>query len=128
MDTTGRRLSSIGLLLLLLLLVSVAARPQTRVTASPAELDGDASSGIATKPPNGSVQAAFTARSYGPGARAILRLRGTAPLLRIRLFHAGAGHEGPLQGAPVDSEKTLRDPSRNVVLPVGSWPSGLYYA
>jgi hypothetical protein len=128
MDTTGRRLSSIVFLLLLLGLVFVVARPHPRVTAPPAELDGDASSGIATKPPNGGVQAAFTERSYTPGAHAILRLRGTAPLLRIRLFHAGAGADGPMQGAPVDSETTLRNPSQSSAWAIGALPSGLYYA
>src|SRR5207302_1589032 len=51
----------------------------------------------------GGVQAAFTERSYPPGARAVLQLRGRASLVRIRLYHAGAGDEGPLQGSPVDS-------------------------
>jgi hypothetical protein len=129
MDTTGRRLSSIALLLFVLVLVFAVARPHPQAAARPAvELDGDASSGIATKPPNGGVQAAFTERSYAPGAQATLRVRGTAPLLRIRLFHAGAGADGPLQGAPVDSETTLRNPSQSVALSIGALPSGLYYA
>jgi hypothetical protein len=128
MDTTGRRLRSIGLLLVLLPLVFAGGRPLPRVTASSLDLDGDASCGIATKPPNESVQAAFTARSYAPETRAVLRLRGTASFLRVQLFHAGAGHDGPLQGAPADSERTLTHPSKNVALRVGSWPTGLYYA
>ncbi|MDX6400874.1 MAG: hypothetical protein QOF27_1480 [Gaiellaceae bacterium] len=128
MDTTGRRLASIGFLLLLLPLVFAGSRPIPRVTANSLDLDGDASSGIATKPPNESVQAAFAARSYAPGTRAILRLRGTAPVVRIRLFRAGAGHDGPLQGAPADSERTLTSPSKSVALQVGSWQTGLYYA
>jgi hypothetical protein len=128
MEATGRRLGSIALLVLLLVLIFGVPRPHPRVAVSPADLDGDASSGIATKPPNRGVQAAFTERSYPPGAHAILQLRGTASLLRIRLFRAGAGHDGPLQGAPVGSEMTLRDPSHSVGIPVGRWPSGLYYA
>jgi hypothetical protein len=128
MEATGRRPGSIALLLVLCVLAFVVARPQPPTTASPADLDGDASAGIATKPPNRGVQAAFAERSYAPGVQAILRLRGTAPLLRVRFFHAGAGHDGPLQGAPVDSGTILRDPSRSVALTVGSWPSGLYYA
>ena len=74
------------------------------------------------------MQAAFIKRSYAPGELAILRLRGTAPLLRVRIFHAGAGHDGPLEGAPVETALTLRRPSSDVALAVGSWPSGLYYA
>jgi hypothetical protein len=128
-DTTGRRLSSIGLLVVLLVLAFVVTRPQApRTTAGPAELDGDASSGIATKPPNNAVQAAFAKRSYAPEAHALLQLRGSAPLLRIRLFHAGPGRDGPLQGAPVGAQQTLRDSPDSVAVPVGSWPSGLYYA
>src|SRR5579859_4299403 len=102
MDTTGRQLGSLALLCLTLVLVFVVARPHPHhVAASPLELDGDASSGIATTPPNAAVQAAFAQRSYAPRAHAILRLRGSAPVLRIRLFRAGAGHDGPLQGLPV---------------------------
>ena len=128
MDTGGHRLSSIAPLVLLSLLVFAGARPTAPRVGPAADLDGDASSGIATKPPNDAVQAAFTKRSYAPGAPAILQLRGTAPLLRIRLFHAGAGHDGPLQGSPVGTALTLRRPSSDVALALGSWPSGLYYA
>src|SRR5213592_1246269 len=124
MNTTGRQRNSLALLGFALLLVFVVAGPHApRVTASPAELDGDASSGIATRPPNTAVQAAFAKRSYAPGAHAILRLRGSAPLLRIQLFRAGAGHDGPLQGSPVTKPQTLRNLSSSVPFPVGSWPS-----
>ncbi len=128
MATTGRRLGSIAALLVLLSLLFAAVPRQARVTTAATDLDGDASSGIATTPPNGGVQAAFTKRSYAPGTLAVLRLRGSAPVLGIRLFHAGSGHEGPLQGAPVDAVSMLRRPSRTISLRVGSWPSGLYYA
>jgi len=129
MDTTGRQLGSLALLCVTLLLVFVVARPHPQhVAASPMELDGDASSGIATTPPNAAVQAAFAQRSYAPGAHAILRLRGSAPVLRIQLFRAGAGHDGPLQGLPVAAAQTVRNPSSSVALAFGSWPSGLYYA
>jgi hypothetical protein len=128
MEATGHRLSSTALLILLLPLVFVGRSPAPHMTSSPAELDGDASSGIATKPPNDAVQAAFTKRSYAPGAHAILHLRGTAPILRVRLFHAGAGHDGPLQGSPVGPTLTLQAHSSDVTLTIGSWPSGFYYA
>jgi hypothetical protein len=92
------------------------------------DLDGDASSGLVTTTPNDAVQAAFTASSYAPGSTAVLHLRGTAPLLTIRLFHAGAAARGPLQGASVSAAQTLRHPSSDIKLLIGSWPSGLYYA
>ncbi len=89
------------------------------------DVDGDASSGLTAKPPNDAVQAAFAARSYAPGATAVLRLRGRAPLLRIRLYRAGAGKDGPLQGKPVTPAQTIRGTGPLVL---GQWPSGLYYA
>jgi hypothetical protein len=129
MDTNARRLGSVALLLLLLVFAVVSARPAARPLPSQAEdLDGDASSGIATTPPNDAVQAAFTKRSYAPGQNAILHLRGRASVLRVELYHAGAGPEGPMQGAPVGAQQTLRDPSSSVALTLGAWPSGLYYA
>jgi len=109
--------------LLVLAVSATAPKPHPAV-----EVDGDASSNIATKPPNGGVQAAFTKRSYAPGAHAVLQLRGSAPSLQIRLFHAGAGSSGPLQGAPVTARQTLTGAAGTVSLTLGSWPSGFYYA
>jgi hypothetical protein len=74
------------------------------------------------------IQAAFAARSYAPGARAVIRLRGGAPLLRVRLFRAGAGLDGPLQGVAVDATRTVRSPGDQIAVTIGNWPSGLYYA
>lgn len=118
---------------LLLALAATVAITSSNPAAKPAgesslDLDGDASSGLVTKRPNDAVQAAFTARSYAPGSTAVLHLRGTAPLLRLQLFHAGAAAGGPLEGAPVSAAQTLRRPSADVTLTLGSWPSGLYYA
>ena len=67
MDTTGRRLSSIGLLLVLLPLVVRRGSPAAPRDREPTDLDGDASSGIATKPPNERVQAAFTSAATRQG-------------------------------------------------------------
>jgi hypothetical protein len=97
-------------------------------SAGDEELDGDASSGLVTAPPHGGVQAVFTERSYAPRAVATLALRGRAPLLRLAFFRAGAGHEGPLQGAAVGGSVWLRSPENRAALRVGDWPSGLYYA
>jgi hypothetical protein len=115
--------------LVALTLVLAAAGSVTRFSpASPVEVDGDASSGIATAPPNRAVQAAFAARSYASGATAVLRLRGSANGLRVRIYHAGAGHDGPLQGAPVGPTQTLRGSAETATVTLGTWPSGLYYA
>ena len=83
--------------------------------------DGNASQFLATTPPNHAVQAAFAKRSYAPGETAVLRLRGDARGLDIRVFRAGFGGDGPLQGAPVAVE-------RATTFRIGDWPSGLYYA
>src|SRR5439155_20534141 len=94
----------------------------------PADPDGDASAHLATTAPNPGVQAAFADQSYAPGSSAVLRLRGSVRQLRIGLFRAAAGHEGPLQGAPVTPTASFRSPAGSVTLHLGSWPSGLYYA
>jgi hypothetical protein len=83
--------------------------------------DGNASAGLVIAPPNHAVQAALTARSYAPGSTATVALRGRATGLTIRIFHAGAGQAGPLQGTPVTGPVGR-------TFTVGRWPSGLYYA
>src|SRR5438552_2806978 len=87
---------------------------------TPADLDGDASAHLATTAPNPGVQAAFADQSYAPGSSAVLRLRGSARQLRIGLFRAAAGHEGPLQGAPVTPTASFRSPAGSVTLHLGS--------
>ena len=110
----------------LVLLAAGAARP---VPSPPDDdHDGNASSGLSTTPANPGVEAAFEARSYAPGARATLRLTGRAPVLQLRLFHAGAGSSGPLQGAPLGPARTLHAASSRIAVSLGDWPSGLYYA
>jgi hypothetical protein len=118
----------IAALLVLAVTATASAPAHQPRPAAEVEVDGDASSGIATKPPNTGVQAAFAQRSYAPGEHAVLQLRGSAPSLQIRLFHAGAGHSGPLQGAPVGAAQTLTHASSTVSLTIGPWPSGFYYA
>jgi hypothetical protein len=92
-----------------------------RVSAPFEDDDGNASAGLAVAPPNHAVQAALVARSYAPGSTATVALRGRATGLQIRIFRAGAGHSGPLQGTPVT-------PLVGRTFTVGRWPSGLYYA
>jgi hypothetical protein len=122
MDTVTRT-TSVFALAALLVLGFGAPRP----TASDDD-DGNASAGLTIAPPNHAVQAAFTRRSYRPRATATLRLRGRAPQLGLRVFHAGLGRHGPLEGAPVGPERTIRGTSQSVTVRLGNWPSGLYYA
>jgi len=83
---------------------------------------------VAGAPTSKAVQAGFERRSYAPGETARLALRGRADGLEVRVYRAGAGHEGPLQGAPVTSTRAAGGPSRMLALRLGNWPSGLYYA
>ena len=128
MATTTHTLNWFAALALVLVAGGTLSHQALACEVPAPELVGNASSGLATAPPNQAVQAAFTARSYAPGSVATLRLRGNANRLQIRIYHAGAGHEGPLQGAPGDAALTLGGSARSVPVPLGSWPSGLYYA
>ncbi len=123
---------TLGLLLALVVgtvaVVDTGSGKPRPALAGDVDLDGDASPGLVATPPNHAVQVAFTRRSYAPGQTAILRLRGHAKGLQLRIFHAGAGRTGPLQGSPVDSSRTLGNAAGDVVVRLGSWPSGLYYA
>jgi hypothetical protein len=91
---------------------------------------GSYAAGRATASANasGPVQAAFGARSYSPGSRASLELRGRASALRVQFYRAGGGHTGPLEGLAVSSERTIAQPGSTLHLRLGNWPSGLYYA
>jgi hypothetical protein len=80
MHTTGRALCCLAASALMPFLAGGAPR-----LGGGEELDGDASSGIALKPPNAGVQAAFAERSYSPGTIATLRFRGSAAGIVIRI-------------------------------------------
>jgi hypothetical protein len=126
MTTTALRTAALLLLGLVLATASAGAhRPAPRLGGDD-DLVGNASAALAKTPPNAAVQASFTRRSYDPGSTATLRLRGGAAGVTARIFHAGAGREGPLQGAPVSATRAVA--AATVSFTLGSWPSGLYYA
>ena len=77
---------------------------------------------------SGPIEAAFAARSYAPGSRGVLLLRGHAATLRIRFYRAGGGHVGLLEGLAVSAARTVVNPGNTIRLRLGNWPSGLYYA
>jgi hypothetical protein len=91
------------------------------------DAQGNASGGLASVPPNEGVEAAFTARSYAPGATATLRLEGRAASVRIAFFRGGSGHDGVMQGLQVTPERGVAGTGA-LQLRLGAWPSGLYYA
>jgi len=110
------------------LLVAVPALYRSPGTADCGDECGNASTGVATTPPNRAVQAAFTERSYGPDATAVLSLRGGVPRLVVEVFHAGQGADGTLQGAAVSPPRAIARPAASISVSIGDWPSGLYYA
>src|SRR6476469_3025672 len=91
---------------------------------------GSYEAGRATASPgaSGPVEAAFAARSYSPGSRAVLHLRGQAATLLVQLYRAGGVHVGKLEGKAVSAEQTVARPGSTVRMRLGDWPSGLYYA
>jgi hypothetical protein len=77
---------------------------------------------------SGPVEAAFAARSYSSGSRAILDLSRRAAGLRVQFYRAGGGRVGTLEGQPVGDALTVARPASTLRLTIGNWPSGLYYA
>jgi hypothetical protein len=129
MTTIGRNLKYVALVLLAAVPVILSLAHGARTgTAERPDPDGNAASGIARTPPTPNVQAAFTERSYAPGTTAILQLRGSASGLKLQVYRAGAGHHGPLQGAPVTSLTTLAGGGQSTPVQIGAWGTGLYYA
>jgi hypothetical protein len=80
------------------------------------------------------IRATFAERSYAPGERAVLTIRTGAPVVSLQLFHAGpertrTPRRDLLTGVPVTRPRLVAvDLKRVLRVPVGSWPSGLYYA
>jgi hypothetical protein len=125
--STSARLFSLCFVLLLLTACGTSHHAASTLAGDDDD-EGNASSGLPTTPPNNAVQVAFEARSYAPGATATLRLRGSAVVIKLRLYRAGAGPDGPLQGAPVSVERTFAHPASSLQIELGAWPGGFYYA
>jgi N,N-dimethylformamidase beta subunit-like protein len=124
--------------LLLLLGTGVAALPaapppvQARPAVEEEELEGRAPTAEELRP---SVEAAFARESYRPGRVASLRLFNRAPGVTVQVFRVGSESEptrggSELQGAAVSQPRAIgaTRPGRVVRVPVGHWPSGLYFA
>jgi hypothetical protein len=127
MITSAR--TSVRLAVLALALVAGGTFSQIAQASFVPGPEGKASAGLVTTPPNQAVQAAFTERSYAPHTIAELRLRGTSPEgLMVRVYRAGAGYQGPLQGAPVGPLRTLSGRTSTLQVTLGAWSSGFYYA
>src|SRR5512146_115906 len=115
-------------LVALALSLALVVGPSHSATSCDDDDCGNASAGLATRPPNDAVQAAFAKRSYTPGSTATLELRGTAPTLTVQIFRSGSGDDGPLQGAAQSPRQRVLRPGSALAITVGNWPSGYYYA
>ncbi len=81
------------------------------------------------------VEAAFAHESYRPGSVARLVVTTSVRRLRVRIYRAGlerfrTRRSDVMNGVPMTSVRTLRlaaAPSA-ARIPVGDWPSGLYFA
>ena len=81
------------------------------------------------------VQATFLHQSYSPGAKAKLVLWQAEAHVTIQVFHAGPEHARTvgnitMQGVPMSRPVRLgaRDAHTPITVPVGKWPTGLYFA
>ena len=92
--------------------------------------------GIRVRPPHASepVTAAFGARSYRPGDVASLRISARAPArATLRMFRAGPGRTLRRLGTHATVVRPtrhlrLRASKRRLLVRIGKWPSGLYFA
>jgi hypothetical protein len=75
----------------------------------------------------GRPEAFFGARSYAPGRLATLAVSGTTGPATLRLYRAGHGRQGLMQGRQIGHTVDVSAPGRFRVR-IGEWPSGLYYA
>jgi N,N-dimethylformamidase beta subunit-like, C-terminal len=81
------------------------------------------------------VEAAFRRESYRPGQRARLIVTDRSRRLTVQVLQAGpeldeTSSDTEMNGVPVTPVKTVeRRPGRQPLsVPIGGWPSGLYYA
>src|SRR6266508_2672470 len=127
-------------LAMLLVTASVLAdrpTPPVLVPAEPAELVDD-DEGLAPRPAFEStpaVAATFLRESYRGGETAYLVLWQRESSLTLQVFHAGPEHVPTIhnidmQGVPVTPLRRLRATAAHapILVRIGSWPSGLYFA
>jgi N,N-dimethylformamidase beta subunit-like, C-terminal len=83
------------------------------------------------------VDASFASQSYAPGDAALLRVATDAPSFTLRILRAPGARPSPtpdaLDGTPVTEGQEIdwsshEDAPAAIRLPIGDWPSGLYYA
>jgi hypothetical protein len=123
-------------LFVLLLIGLLSAFSGASTPLSPAgeqdEIEGRAPTPEELRP---SVEAAFARESYRPGNVASLRIFNRASSIRMQLFRVGSSAEptrgrSEMQGVPVTDGASVGSSreGRLVRVPIGDWPSGLYFA
>jgi hypothetical protein len=127
----NRRL--LAALLLAASLLGIANAPSTPPPSREQdEIEGRAPTPEELRP---SVEAAFARESYRPGSVASLRIFNRATGIELQLFRIGS--EAPptigrseMQGVPVTDAASVGSSRghRLVRVPIGDWPSGLYFA
>lgn len=83
------------------------------------------------------IDAAFTQRSYAPGALARLRVTTDVPSFTLQFFQAGPETEPTLgtamEGVPVSESHEVqwlshRNAPATISVPIGDWANGIYFA
>jgi hypothetical protein len=82
-----------------------------------------------------SIEAAFELEGYRPGQRATLTIENPTRKLALRIFRAGPEQvatrtDTEMHGIPVSARRRIESkPGRRTLdVPIGNWPSGLYFA
>lgn len=83
----------------------------------------------------GAIPAFFERRSYAPGERALLRIRGGRRAFTVQIFRVGAERVRPvrddvLAGTPVSRPRRVSPGGEVTIVPIeiGRWSSGFYFA
>src|SRR5436190_13212021 len=121
-------------LLALLLSASLLAMAGASTPPAPSgeqdEIEGRAPTPEELRP---SVEAAFAAESYRPGSVASLRIFNRASGIRMQVFRVSSDApptigRSEMKGVPVTEATWVGSGRRIVRVPIGQWPSGLYFA
>jgi hypothetical protein len=112
---------------------AAGCHPRDQVAADPSAAPATAVGAEKPSPRQQGLGAFFDERSYAPGRSARLELRFHAAEVRVRIFEAGPEAHRSLRrdtmtGVARSAPIVIRSPGRAVLLQLGDWPSGLYFA
>ena len=114
------------------LVIAVSLLGRSEATHKPVCLEGQAPTGRQAPP---TVEASFLRESYAPGSRATLRIESGARRLRLQILRVGpeltqTRDDFTMQGVGIRRPVAVGGtrPGRQILLRIGPWPSGLYFA